>query len=615
MEKESQTQEATMEKILQGNYAIARGAWEAGVKIACAYPGTPSSEVLLAIAALYKKDIQAEWSPNEKVALEVVIGASFAGARALACMKHVGLNVASDPFMTLSYTGVKGGLVIVVADDPYAHSSQNEQDSRHWARFGKVPMIEPSDSQECKDFTKLAFDLSEQFDTPVLLRTETRISHSFSPVLLEDRRESLIPIGLDVKDAPKYTMVPIYVRMRRVVVEERMKKLEAFADEFKYNVMEINDPKIGVITSGVCYNYTKEVFPNYSYLKLGMVWPLPKKIIREFFAKVKKVIIVEELDPFLETEIRAMGYKIFHGKDVLPSLYEFNPEIIEKSIKGKRYKLPKERINTEELPKRPPNLCSACSHRPLFYALKKLGVFVFGDIGCYTLSAAPPLNAVHSTVCMGAGVGGAFGALKALGKEGLGKVCSVIGDSTFLHGGIAPLMDIVYNKGNATTIILDNRTTGMTGLQEHPGTGFTITGEPTNQIDLEVLVRALGVKHVRKVDPYHIKETMEVIKEEIERDEPSVIITVNGPCMLHRREKRRFEHPYYEIEMGNCRGCGICLDIGCPAISWREVTGEEALTRDEHKRKGVVSINRLQCPGCGVCQQICKFEAIVPGKA
>ncbi|OGP74280.1 MAG: indolepyruvate ferredoxin oxidoreductase subunit alpha [Deltaproteobacteria bacterium RBG_16_49_23] len=604
-----------MEKILQGNYAIARGAWEAGVKVACAYPGTPSSEVLLAIASLYKNDIQAEWSPNEKVALEVSIGASFAGARALVCMKHVGLNVASDPFMTLSYTGVKGGLVILVADDPYAHSSQNEQDSRHWARFGKAPMIEPSDSQECKDFVKLAFDLSEQFDTPVLLRTETRISHSFSPVILEDRKESLIPIGLDMKDAPKYTMVPIYVRQRRLVVEERMKKLEAFADDFKHNIMEINDSKIGVITSGVSYQYTKEVFPNYSYFKLGMVWPLPRKMIAEFFQKVKKVIIVEELDPFFETEIKAMGYKIFHGKDVLPSLYEFNPEIIEQSIKGKRYKPPVERINAEELPKRPPNLCSACSHRPLFYALKKLGVFVFGDIGCYTLAAGPPLNAIHTTVCMGAGVGAAFGATKVLEGRGLGKVCSVIGDSTFLHGGITPLMNIVYNKGSATTIILDNRTTGMTGLQEHAGTGYTIGGESTHQINLEVLVRALGVKHVRKVDPYHIKETMEVIKEELERDEPSVIITMNGPCMLHRREKRQFEHPYYAVEMEKCRGCGMCLEIGCPAITWKEVSGDEILTEDGHKRKGVVSINRLQCPGCGVCRQICKFESIVPGKA
>jgi len=604
-----------MQKILQGNYAIARGAWEAGVRVACAYPGTPSSEIIAAMSEQYRKDVIAEWSPNEKVALEVAIGASFTGVRSMASMKHVGLNVASDPFMTVSYTGVKGGLVVIVADDPYSHSSQNEQDSRHWARFGKVPMLEPCDSQECKDFTKMAFELSERFDTPVFIRTETRVAHSFSPVTLEERKESTLPVGLDKKEAPKYTMVPIYVRIRRRLVEERMKKLEAFADEFKYNILEMNDPKVGVITSGVCYNYTKEVFPQYSYLKLGMAWPLPRRMISEFSRSVKKIIVVEQLDPFLETEIRAMGIKVFRGKDVIPSFYELSPEMIERSLKGKRYKPPKERINAEELPKRPPNLCSGCSHRALFYAIKKLGLFTFGDIGCYTLATAPPLNAIHSTICMGAGIGGAFGAMKALGKEGLGKCCAVIGDSTFLHAGIPPLMDIVYNKGNSTTIILDNRTTGMTGLQEHPGTGLTITGEPTHQIDLEELVRALGVKQVRKVDPYNLQETMEVIKEEVERDEASVIITANGPCMLHRREKRRFEHPFYTVLTENCRGCGLCLEAGCPAISWKEVSGEDAITRDGHKRKGVVQINRVQCPGCGLCRQICKFDAIVPGKA
>ena len=604
-----------MEKILQGNYGIARGAWEAGVKVACAYPGTPSSEILNAITAQYKDDIKTEWSPNEKVAVEVAIGASIAGARAIAPMKHVGLNVASDPFMTLAYTGVKGGLVIVVCDDPYAHSSQNEQDSRNWARFAKVPMLEPADSQECKEFTKIAFDLSERFDTPVLLRSETRVSHSFSPVKLEERKESVVPLGLDVKESTKFTMVPVNVRVRRLFVEERMKKLADFADEFKYNLMEINDKEYGVITNGVSYNYTKEVFPNYSYLKLGMVWPLPRKLLAKFFKTVKKVIVVEELDPFLETEIRAMGFKVFHGKDLIPSVYELSPEIVEKSLKGKRYKAPKDRIPAEELPKRPPNMCPGCSHRALFYGLKKLKLFVFGDIGCYTLATAPPLSALHSCICMGAGIGGAFGASKALGKEGLGKACAVLGDSTFLHGGIAPLMDVVYNKGNSTTIILDNRTTGMTGLQEHAATGYTIAGEPTTSVDFETLVKALGVEHVRKVDPYNLKESMDVIKEEVERDAPSVIITANGPCMLHRREKRQFEHPFYSIDFDKCRGCTMCLEIGCPAISWKEVSEDQALTKDGHKRKGVVSINRLMCAGCGLCSQICKFEAIVPGKA
>jgi indolepyruvate ferredoxin oxidoreductase alpha subunit len=602
-----------MEKILQGNYAIARGAWEAGVKVACAYPGTPSSEILNAIAAQYKQDIKTEWSPNEKVAVEVAIGASIAGARAIAPMKHVGLNVASDPFMTLAYTGVKGGLVIVVCDDPYAHSSQNEQDSRNWARFAKVPMLEPCDSQECKEFTKIAFEMNEQFDTPVLLRSETRVSHSFSPVKLAERKESVIPVGLDIRDSTKFTMVPINVRVRRLVVEERMKKLEEYADAFKHNVMEILDKRFGVITSGVSYNYTKEVFPNYSYLKLGMVWPLPKKLLTKFFKTVEKVIIVEQLDPFLETEIRAMGFKVSHGKDVIPNIFELSPEIVEKSLKGKRYRPPKERVPMGDLPKRPPNMCPGCSHRALFYTLKKLKLFVFGDIGCYTLATAPPLNALHSCICMGAGIGGALGASKVLGKEGLGKSCAVLGDSTFLHAGIGPLMDVVYNKGNSTTLILDNRTTGMTGLQEHAGTGYTITGESTHSVDFEALCKSLGVQHVRKVDPYNLKETMDVVKEEVERDAPSVIITTNGPCMLHRRERRKFDHPFYAIDADKCRGCTMCLEVGCPAISWKEVSGDQATTKDGHKRKGMVSINRLMCPGCGLCSQICKFEAIVPG--
>ncbi len=599
-----------MKKVLQGNEAIARGAYEAGVAVAAAYPGTPSSEILAEIAKY--PQVYAEWSPNEKVALEVAAGAAYAGARAMACMKHVGMNVASDPFMTLSYTGVKGGLVVVVADDPYAHSSQNEQDSRNWARFAKVPMLEPGDAQECKDFTKIAFEMSERFETPVLLKGTTRISHADSLVEEEERKETGAPLGLDRKEIPKRAMVPVFVRARRKFVEERMRKLEAYADEFPYNRMELNDPRIGVIAAGAAYMFTKEVFPEYSYLKLGMVWPLPKKLIAEFFKKVKRVIVVEELDPFLETEIKALGYKIFHGKDVVPSMYELTPEIVERSLKGKAYREPKMRVNPDDMPKRPPNLCPGCSHRALFYALKKTGAYVFGDIGCYSLAYAPPLESMHANVCMGAGVSLAYGASKALGKEGLGKLCAVIGDSTFLHAGIPAVADTVYNKGYATTIICDNRTTGMTGLQEHPGSGFTIKGEPANMIDYEQLASALGVKRIRKVDPYNVKETLEVLKEEMAADEASVIITKNGPCMLHRREKRKFEHPFYEIDASVCRGCKGCLDLGCPAISWVEHAGK---TQDGKKRKGVVSINRLQCPGCGLCSQVCKFEAILPGKA
>lgn len=599
-------------EILQGNAAIARGAWEAGVKVAAAYPGTPSSEILKDVADNYP-EIYAEWAPNEMVAAQVAAGAAVAGARAMASMKHVGMNVAADVLMTIAYTGIKGGLMFLIADDPNVHSSQNEQDSRNWARFAKVPLLEPGDAQECYDFTKAAFDISEQFDTPVILRTETRVAHSDSLVEMGDRVESKIPLGLDPKEAPKYVMVPAHVRVRRKAVEERMKKLEEFAETFKYNKMEINDTSVGVITSGVSYMYTKEVFPEWSYLKLGMIWPLPKKMIAEFASKVKKIIIVEELDPFLETEIKAMGIKVDHGKDLIPNMYELSPEIVEQSLKGKDYVAPEIRVKPEDLPRRPPNLCAGCSHRPLFYALKKLGAFVFGDIGCYTLAVAPPLQALHTTICMGSGVGMLHGASKALGKDGLGKMVAVLGDSTFMHSGVLPLADIVYNKGYGTVIVLDNRITGMTGHQEHPGTGFTVRQEPTNMVDYKEIGNAVGVKSVRYIDPYNIKECMEVIKEEMEKEEPSLILCKDSPCMLLRRAKplERFKNPLYVIDTDKCRGCKVCLEINCPAISWKEGAGQ---TADGHKRKGTVYINPDQCVGCEVCVQVCKFEAIVPGK-
>jgi indolepyruvate ferredoxin oxidoreductase, alpha subunit len=603
-----------MKSMMQGNEAIARGAWEAGVTVGCAYPGTPSSEILAALSRY--KEVYSEWSPNEKVAMEVGHGASVAGGRALVCMKHVGLNVAADPFMTISYTGVKGGMVIVVADDPGQHSSQNEQDSRHWTRFGKVPMLEPADSQECKSFTRIAFDISEKFDTPVLVRSETRVSHCDSPVEMGDRIDSAVPKGLDRKDVSKLSMVPMYARVRRVLVEERIGRLADYADgEFPYNSMEINDPSVGFISAGVSYLYTKEVFPQYSFLKLGMVWPLPKNLIAEFCRKVKKVIVVEELDPFLETEIKAMGFKVRHGKDLIPAIGELTPTIIEqslsKAVTGKRARSSPERIKLEELPKRPPNLCAGCSHRPLFYALKKLGLFVFGDIGCYGLAVAPPLSAIHFSTCMGAGVGGAYGAGKVLGSAGLGKICAVLGDSTFLHGGIGPLMDAVYNGGYSTTIILDNRITAMTGQQEHPGTGFTIQGDPAPTVDYEQLARAVGVQHVRMVDPYNIEETTRVIGEEVNRNEASVIITQNSPCILLRRTRplERFEHSGYRIDTGTCRGCRLCLEVSCPAISW---IPEAGVTQEGYKRKGMAFINRDQCVGCAVCRQVCEFDGIVP---
>jgi indolepyruvate ferredoxin oxidoreductase alpha subunit len=603
-----------MKKMLQGNEAIARGAWEAGATVGCAYPGTPSSEIMAELSGY--KEIYTEWSPNEKVSMEVGHGASLAGGRSLVCMKHVGLNVAADPLMIISYTGVKAGFVIVVADDPGQHSSQNEQDSRQWTRFGKIPMLEPADSQECKDFTRIAFDISETFDTPVLLRSETRVSHCDSAVELGERKESQIPKGLDRKDIEKLVMVPAHARNRRLLVEQRTGKLAAYADsEFPFNTMEINDTSIGFISSGIAYLHTKEVFPQYSFLKLGMVWPLPRKLLEEFFRKVEKVIVIEELDPFLETEIRAMGFKVWHGKDLIPAIGELTPTVVERSlsmaITGKEFAPPKTLISIEDLPKRPPNLCAGCAHRPLFVALKKLGLFVFGDIGCYALATSPPLSAMHMSTCMGAGIGGAYGAGKVLGGDGLGKICAVLGDSTFLHSGVGPLMDTVYNGGYSTTIILDNRITAMTGQQEHPGTGFTIQGNPAPTIDYEQLARALGVQHVRTVAPYKIKETTEVIREEVNRDAASVIITKNSPCILLRRTKplERFKHPHYQIDNQSCVGCRLCLDVNCPAISWIPNPG---VNKDGRKRKGVAYINKDQCVGCEVCLQMCEFASIVP---
>lgn len=603
-----------MKEIMQGNAAIARGAWEAGVKVAAAYPGTPSSEILKDVADNYP-EIYAEWSPNEMVALQVAAGAALAGARAMASMKHVGMNVAADALMTLAYTGIKGGLMIVIADDPNVHSSQNEQDSRNWARFGKIPMLEPGDAQECYEFTKAAFDISEKFDTPVILRTVTRIAHADSLVQAGKRVESKMAMGLDQKESTKYVMVPANVRPIRKAVEERMKKLEAYADKTKINKMEINSKSVGIIASGAAYMYSKEVFPEYSFLKLGMVWPLPKKMIADFFKQVKKVMVIEELDPFFETEIKAMGYKLFHGKDIIPNMYELSPEIIEAAVKGKAYKAPKIKVKPEDLPRRPPNLCAGCSHRPLFYGLKKLGAFVFGDIGCYTLAAAPPISALHTTICMGAGGGMAHGAMKAMGKDSLGKIVAVLGDSTFLHSGILPLMNAAYNKGNTTTIVLDNRITGMTGHQEHAGTGFTVRGEVANQVDYREIGKAIGIKdaNIKYVDPYNIKETMEIVKEEMNKDEASLILCKDAPCMLLRRAKPldKFKTPLFAISMDKCRGCKMCLEINCPAISWKEGAGQ---TADGQKRKGTVYINPDQCVGCEVCVQVCKFDAIEPAK-
>lgn len=594
-----------MKKILSGNEAIARGAYEAGVKVAAAYPGTPSTEILENIAEEYK-DIYSEWSPNEKVALEVVYGASMAGARAMASMKHVGLNVAADPFMTLSYVGVSGGIVIVTCDDPELYSSQNEQDNRNYAKFAKVPMLEPSDSQEAKDFVKLGFEISEKFDTPVMVRGVTRLSHAKGIVELGDPVTPPIPIEIR-KQFDKFTMLPSFARIRHRVIEERLLKLQEFAEQFPGNRMEINDPSIGFITAGISYQYAKEAFPNYSYLKLGMVWPLPKNLIGEFFKKVKKVYIVEELDPFLEDNIKAMGFKPKGGKDRFPICGELNPYIVTKGMLGKKFKAPKPFFQ-ETLPPRPPNLCPGCPHRGIFAVLRKLKVFAAGDIGCYTLGAYPPLSSLHSNICMGSSISGAHGMTKALGEAGKGKIVGVIGDSTFLHSGVHPLIDVAYNKSYATIIIVDNRTTGMTGQQEHPATGYTISGETAHRIDFVELGRALGIENPRKVNPWHLEETEQVIKEELEKDDPSLVIS-EGPCILLRRAFKKYNKPL-QVDSTKCIGCKSCVNLGCPAISFHPVEGDMAMTADGKKRKGISRIEASLCPGCHLCFQVCKFGAI-----
>jgi indolepyruvate ferredoxin oxidoreductase alpha subunit len=586
-------------KVLSGNEAIARGAYESGVRVAAAYPGTPSTEILENLGEY--PAIHTEWAPNEKVALEMAMGASFGGARSLVAMKHVGVNVASDPLFTLSYTGLRGGLVLISADDPEMHSSQNEQDNRHYARSAKIPMLEPSDSQEAKDFTKLAFEISETFDTPVMLRTTTRISHSKSVVTLQE--PSIPPIQPKlVKDSSKFVMLPANARRRHPVVEKRMKDLAAFAESFPENRIEWGDRQIGIITSGISYVYAKEVLPNASVLKLGMVYPLPKEKIQSFASQVEKIFVVEELDPFFEEQIRALGIEVT-GKEAFPLCGELTPRWVEKGLTGVD-PLPVVEIPAG-LPPRPPIMCPGCPHRGVFSILNKLKLFVAGDIGCYTLGFLPPLNAIDTCVCMGASIGHAMGLDKALGEEALGKVVAVIGDSTFLHSGIPALLNVVYNQGAVTLLILDNRTTAMTGRQDHPGTGFTLRGEETFRVDLVKLVKSLGVKHVKVVDPYQLAATQRVIKREVMRKEPSVIIS-RGPCVLSRREKKERKSPFLVMPEA-CTGCRACLRLGCPAILWtKEETGDER----GKKRKGHAVIDPFLCNGCTICQQVCKFGAI-----
>ena len=596
---------ATKEKILfSGNEAIARGAYEAGVKVASAYPGTPSTEILENLSAY--PGIYTEWAPNEKVAVEVALGASFAGARALATMKHVGLNVAADPLFTAAYTGVKGGLVIVTADDPEMHSSQNEQDNRNYAYAAKVPMLEPADASEAKEFLKAAYRISEEFDTPVLLRTTTRVAHVKGVVTFGEMECSSATLGIE-KMPEKFVMLPGHARKRRIELEKRMTGLKEFAETFPGNIIEWGDSRKGFITSGVSFLYVKEAFPESSVLKLGMAYPFPDRMIREFASKVGELFVVEELDPFIETHVKAMGIAC-RGKELIPPMGELNSHIVRRAITGESKK---DFFEPVPIPPRPPNLCPGCPHRGIFYVLSKLKVFVAGDIGCYTLAALKPLSAMDSCVCMGAGIGNAFGMEKALGRDSLGKIVAVIGDSTFFHSGITGLIDIVYNQGFTTVIILDNRTTGMTGHQPHPSSGVTIRGDAATPVDIGTLCRAIGVKHVFTVNPNDIGATQKLVKQEIRRPEPSVIIT-KAPCVLLPEMKRRKDRKLYVVVPEQCMGCKTCLKLGCPAIEWVPLTRAEAKELGyKETQRGYSRINAVLCEGCGQCEPLCTFKAIV----
>ena len=569
--------------LLLGNQAIARGAWEAGVQVVTSYPGTPSTEITESAAKF--TDINTHWAPNEKVAMEVAFGAAMTGARAMTCMKHVGMNVAADPLFTSAYTGTNGGFVIVVADDPAMHSSQNEQDSRYYARAAHLPMLEPSDSQECKDFTRLAFQLSEELDTPVIIRLTTRIAHARSLVTQENRTEhSIAPYQ---KDTAKYVMMPGMARKRHVVVEKRENVLAETVNTMAVNVMEIRDTSIGIITSGVCYQYVRDALPDASTLKLGIVYPLPMQLIADFAAKVDRLIVIEELEGLIEKDVTASGIAC-EGKALTGIQGELNVDRIRNAVL--HTPLPAE--DSTALPQRPPTLCPGCPHRGIFHVLSKLKIRVMGDIGCYTLAALPPLSSMDACLCMGASIGMASGAEHARGKEFSQKTVAVLGDSTFIHSGITGLIDAVYAQEAITVLILDNRITGMTGHQQNPATGFDIHGNPAPMLDLEALCKACGVEHIAVVDPLDLAETKRVLQEETARDAVSVVIA-RRPCALIDKTVRE---PYYTTDA--CKNCGACLKVSCQAI----------------ERKGDhVEINASMCTGCGMCAQVCTFHAIVKG--
>ena len=569
--------------IMLGNEAIARGAYEAGVKVSAAYPGTPSTEISENLVK-YKDDIYAEWSPNEKVATEVAIGASVSGVRSMACMKHVGLNVAADPLYTVSYMGVNGGLVVIVADDPGLYSSQNEQDTRMVARAAQVPVLEPSDSMEAKEFMKLAYEISENFDRPVVFRTTTRLAHSQGLVELCDRVE---PEDKPYeKDIRKNVMMPGNAKLRHIEIEKRNLELAEAANTMAINKVEMNDTKIGVITSGIPYQYVKEAIPNASVLKLGMVNPLPKKLIEEFAQKVETLYIVEELDPVIEEQVKSWGVKAI-GKEIFTVQGEYSANMIREAILGEKadVKAP------AQVPGRPPILCPGCPHRSVYHVLNKLKIHAAGDIGCYTLGAVAPLSVVDTTICMGASISSLHGMEKAKGKDYIKNWVAVIGDSTFLHTGVNSLMNMMYNRATGTVMILDNSTTGMTGHQDHAATGKTLLGEPTYAIDIPALCRAIGVKNVVEVNAFDIEKLEKVVKEEVAKDEVSVIIT-KSPCVLLDKSKK----PVYIAHEDKCKKCGMCMKPGCPAMT--------------RNADGTIHIDDTLCTGCGLCETLCKFEAI-----
>lgn len=574
--------------IMLGNEAIARGAYEAGVKVSAAYPGTPSTEISEYLVQ-YKDDLYCEWSPNEKVATEVAVGASIAGTRAMSCMKHVGFNVAADPAYSVSYMGVNGGLVIIVADDPGLYSSQNEQDTRMVARAAQLPVIEPSDSSEAKEYIKMAFELSEQFDRPIVYRTTTRLAHSQGLVTLEDRK---VPEDKPyVKDIRKTVMMPGNAKLRHVEIEKRNKELAEAANSLPINRVEMNDTKIGVITSGIPYQYVKEALPNASVCKLGLVNPLPRKIIEDFASKVDKLYIVEELDPVIEEQVKSWGIECV-GKDIFTVQGEYSANMIRERILGETLEIDQ----PAAVPGRPPILCPGCPHRSVYYTLKKLKMHAAGDIGCYTLGAVAPLSVVDTTMCMGSSISTLHGMEKAKGKEYIKNWVAVIGDSTFLHTGVNSLMNMVYNQATGTVMILDNSTTGMTGHQDHAATGKTLMGDPTYAIDIPGLCRAMGIKNVVEVNAFDIETLEKTIREEVAKDEVSVIIT-KSPCVLLSKEKK----PLYTAHSDKCKKCGMCMKPGCPAMT--------------KNADGTVYIDDTMCTGCGLCEKLCKFNAIELVKA